>query len=208
MVAYRLRIELPDRPAPSAQVTAAIADSEANIVSIDVHEVDGDTAIDEIVVQVSDEWVPGPLATSLAGKGFGTMLSSRRATSLEDPVTAAISAVAAMMAGDPEVMDAECCKALLGLAHGASARLFDVDGAALDPAGSMALERGTTLVARSEDGGSAWVLAALDDTLDPHTVAIVTRPLNVRFSSTEVSRVEALLQIRRRLLIGRAVGSP
>ncbi|MCU1373449.1 MAG: hypothetical protein JWO68_735, partial [Actinomycetia bacterium] len=52
MVAYRLRIELPDRPGALAGVTSEIATFDANILSIDVHEVDGNTAIDEIVVEV------------------------------------------------------------------------------------------------------------------------------------------------------------
>src|SRR6478735_3845697 len=74
MVAYRLRIELPDRPGALAGVTTEIAESEANILSIDVHEVDGNTAIDEIVVEVADDWAPGALAGSMALSGVGNLL--------------------------------------------------------------------------------------------------------------------------------------
>jgi hypothetical protein len=204
MVAYRLRIELPDRPGALAGVTSEIAGSDANILSIDVHEVDGNTAIDEIVVEVDEGWTPGPLATSLASGGAGTLLSSRQVTASEDPVAGALDSVVAMVSGDPTVMDAQCTNALAALALGSTARLLDVDTALLDPAGRLAVDRRATIVTRDGDG---WMLAALDDDTDPHTVALVTRPLDTRFSATEVSRVEALLRIRRSLLIGRATAA-
>jgi hypothetical protein len=207
MVSYRLRIELPDRPGALAGVTGAIGVHDANIVSIDVHEIDGDTAVDEIVVAVDDDWAPGPLAFALADAGVGTLLSSRRITAIDDPMVGALEAVAVMIGGDQDALDAACCAAVLSLAHGASARMLDVDAAGVDPAGRMALDRGGAIVSRADDDGGApgWVLAALDDPDQPRTVALVTRPLNVRFSATEVSRVEALLQVRRALLTSRAV---
>jgi len=209
MVAYRLRIELPDRPGALAGVTSEIAESNANILSIDVHEVDGNTAIDEIVVEVTDDWAPGALAAAMALGGVGNLLSSRLVVASDDPVTAALEAVVAMVSGNPGSVDAECCSALLSLALGSSARLLDVEAAVLDSTGHLALDRRGPIVSRVEDGDDvSWVLAAPDDPTDPHTVALVTRPLDMRFSATEVSRVEALLRIRRSLLIGRATVSP
>jgi len=206
MVAYRLRIELPDRPGALAGVTSEIAESNANILSIDVHEVDGNTAIDEIVVEVSDDWAPGALAGSMALSGVGNLLSSRLVVASDDPVTAALEAVVAMVAGNPASVDAECCSALLSLALGSSARLLDIEAAVLDATGRLAVDRRGPIVSRVEEGADqvSWVLAAPDDATDPHTVALVTRPIDMRFSATEVSRVEALLRIRRSLLIGRA----
>jgi hypothetical protein len=205
MVAYRLRIELPDRPGALAGVTSEIADSDANILSIDVHEVDGNTAIDEIVVEVSEGWTPGALAGALALGGAGNLLSSRLVVASDDPVTSALEAVIAMVSGNPASVDAECCNALLSLAMASSARLLDVEAAVLEPAGRLAVDRQGPIVSRSEDdAGASWVLAAPDDPADPHTVALVGRPIDMRFSATEVSRVEALLRIRRSLLIGRA----
>jgi hypothetical protein len=208
MVAYRLRIELPDRPGALAGVTSEIAESNANILSIDVHEVDGNTAIDEIVVEVGDEWTPGALAGALALAGVGNLLSSRLVVASDDPVTGALEAVVAMVSGNPGSVDAECTQALLSLALGSSARLLDVEAAVLDPTGRLAVDRRGAIVSRVEEGDEvSWVLAAPDDPIDPHTVALVTRPIDMRFSATEVSRVEALLRIRRSLLIGRqAVG--
>jgi hypothetical protein len=204
MVAYRLRIELPDRPGALAGVTSEIAGSDANILSIDVHEVDGDTAIDEIVVEVPEGWAPGALAGSLALSGVGNLLSSRLVVASDDPVTGALEAVVAMVSGNPGSVDAECTQALLSLAVGSSAHLLDVEAARLDATGRLAIERRGPIVSRVEEGDDVrWVLAAPDDAADPHTVALVTRPIDMRFSATEVSRVEALLRIRRSLLIGR-----
>jgi hypothetical protein len=201
MVAYRLRIELPDRPGALAGVTSAIAAANANIVSIDVHEIDGTTAVDEIVVEVADGWAPAPLAAALVQSGGGILLSSRRMTSTEDPVTSALRAVTSMVSDGPSAVDGECRQALLALAHGSSARLLDLDAASRDQTGRLALDRRSTIVARDGDASTThgWVLAALDDAHDPTTVALVTRPLNVRFSATEVSRVEALMRLCRLL---------
>jgi len=201
MPAYRLRIELQDRPGALAAVSAEIAAANANITSIDVHEIDGGSAVDEIVVSVTEDWAPKDLAESLARSGAGVLLSSRRVVSDDDAVASALRSAAAMVGGTAETADAECRAALLALAHGSSARVVGVDST--DPAARMALDRRTSIVSR--DGEHAWVLAALDDPVDPAAVALITRPLNVRFSATEVSRVEALLRLCR--LVG-AIAAP
>jgi predicted amino acid-binding ACT domain protein len=193
MPAYRLRIELEDRPGALAAVSAQIAAADANITSIDVHEVDGNTAVDEIVVEVAESWAPGALAEALAASGVGVLLSSRRMLSNDDAVASALRSAAAMIGGTPERVEAERRAALLALAHGSSARVVGLDTD--DPAAILALDRRTSIVTRDSDHG--WVLAALDDPVDPAAVALVTRPLNVRFSATEVSRVEALLRLCR-----------
>jgi hypothetical protein len=193
MPAYRLRIELRDRPGALAAVSAEIAAADANIASIDVHEVDGSTAVDEIVVNVSEHWAPRALAESLARSGAGVLLSSRRMISNDDAVASALRSAAAMIGGTPETVDAECRAALLALAHGSSARLVGLE--TREPAAMLALDRRTSIVTR--DGEHGWVLAALDDTVEPAAVALISRPLNVRFSATEVSRVEALLRLCR-----------
>src|SRR5207237_9552592 len=97
-----------------------------------------------------------------------------------------------MIGSEPDVALAECRAALLAVAHGSSAKVASLD--TTEPAARMALDRRTSIVTRDSGG---WVLAAIDDPVDPAAVALVTRPLNVRFSATEVSRVEALLRLCR-----------
>ena len=195
MPTYRLRIELPDRPGALAGVTRAIADSEANIVSIDVHEVDGDTAVDEIVVDVALDWAPRTLAAALADSGMGTLLSSRRVTTVEDPLVSVLRSLGKLLDQGTASFEAETRRALLAVAHGSAARILTVDEAMREDAPRSSVERGTSLVTRADDHG--WILTAVDDSSEPKLVAVVSRSLNLRFSATEVARVEALLRLCR-----------
>ena len=202
MPTYRLRIELPDRPGALAGVTRAIADSDANIVSVDVHEVDGEVAVDESVVDVGLDWAPRTLAAALAASGVGTLLSSRRVTTVEDPLVSVLRSLAKMLAHQPGAFEAETKRALLAVAHGSSARILDVAEAEREVATRATLERGTSLVTRADDHG--WTLTAVDDPNDPALVAVVSRSLNLRFSATEVARVEALLRLCRVVALSEA----
>lgn len=195
MPTYRLRIELPDLPGALAGVTRAIADSQANIVSVDVHEIDGQTAVDEIVVDVSSDWAPRLLAAALADTGAGTLLSSRRVTNVEDPLVGVLRSIGKLLEHDPVAFEAETKRALLAVAHGSAARVLTLAEAMHDPTARAAVERGTSLVTRADEHG--WLLAAVDDPNQPMLVAMVSRSLNLRFSSTEVARVEALLRLCR-----------
>jgi len=193
---YRLRIELPDRPGALASVSGVLASSGANIVSIDVHEIDDGSAVDEIVVEVDDDWTPQSAAAALSTNGVGALLSSRRMGNREDAVTAALRAVASMAAAAPEDLDGYCIAAVMQMVSGSSIVLVSSDDAGDVQDGSV--------VHRVDHG---WQLAAVDDDTDPQTIAVLARPLNVRFSATEISRVEALLRIRRRLLAADAVNA-
>jgi hypothetical protein len=195
MPTYRLRIELPDRPGALAGVTRAIADSDANIVSIDVHEVDGDTAVDEIVVDVALEWAPRTLAAALAESGMGTLLSSRRVTTVEDPLVSVLRSLGKLLDNGAAAFEAETRRALLAVAHGSAARVLTVDEAMREDAPRSSVERGESLVTRADDHG--WILTAVDDPSEPKLVGVVSRSLNLRFSATEVARVEALLRLCR-----------
>jgi hypothetical protein len=195
MPTYRLRIELPDRPGALAEVTRAIADSNANIVSIDVHEVDGETAVDEIVVDVALDWAPRTLAAALAESGTGTLLSSRRVTTVEDPLVSVLRSLGKLLDNTTASFEAETKRALLAVAHGSTARVLTVEDALREEAPRSSIERGSSLVTRADDHG--WILTAVDDPTDPALVAVVSRSLNLRFSATEVARVEALLRLCR-----------
>lgn len=207
MVAYRLRIELPDRPGALSGVSGEIAASGANITSVDVHEVDGASVVDEVVVDVGDDWLPARLAAALAAEGTGSLLSSRRIDLREDPVATVLDAVALMVGGGRDDLERHCSRALLGVAQGSSADVLDGERARVDPVAKVALERGATIVTRSGPLGDGWVLSAVDEPTDPRAVAVVVRPFDARFSATEIGRVEAVLRIRRQLLGTRATSA-
>jgi hypothetical protein len=164
-------------------------------VSIDVHEVDGETAVDEIVVDVALDWAPRTLAASLAASGAGTLLSSRRVTTVEDPLVSVLRSLGKLLNNDAGAFEAETGRALLAVAHGSTARILTLDEAMREDAARASIERGASLVTRADDHG--WSLTAVDDPSDPKLVAIVSRSLNLRFSATEVARVEALLRLCR-----------
>jgi hypothetical protein len=126
-----------------------------------------------------------------------------------------------MLHADRDGLDRECELALTLLSPGSTAWLSSPGAASAVEAGRLALERRETTILRSADlgdralalgeagtpepgGEPGWVLAAPDDTLDPSVVAFVARPESLRFSSTEVERVEALLRFRRTLVASRS----
>src|SRR4051794_40372296 len=50
-----LRVELPDIPNALAAVAGALGEHDTNIVGIEVHELEGERVIDEIVVDVPED---------------------------------------------------------------------------------------------------------------------------------------------------------
>jgi hypothetical protein len=48
---------------------------------------------------------------------------------------------------------------------------------------------------------AVWVLAVPDSNLDARLVAFLARPLSLRFTASEVARVEALMTLRRQLAV-------
>jgi hypothetical protein len=219
MPTYRLRVELPDRPGALAEVTARIARGGANITALEIQSDEGPSAVDEIVVEVPEAWQPGVLAGDLAESGFATLLSSQLVTVIADPVVEALRSFASMVTATPAERDTECVALLLALTHGSSAWLSGVDAAKGIDAGRLALERGAPFVMRSQvddDGAAAagepepcWLLAVPDDPDHPRLVGFVTRPIRLRFTATELNRVEWVLRLCRRLedLAGAATSS-
>ena len=210
MDAYRLRVELPDRPGALARVAAVIAASDADVLSVDIHELDGDVAIDEIVVDAPDGWEPGRLRDALARSEAGTLLSSQRTTDTRDAIVTALTWCAAMVAAGPQHCDLELGRAILDVTNASAAWVCDVDEALELPGGAVALERGGPVVVRTDALPSAygddvprstWVLAAPDGILNATIVAFATRPSSLRFTPTDLARVAMLLALRRELAL-------
>jgi predicted amino acid-binding ACT domain protein len=208
METYRLRIELPDRPGALAAVTSILAEQGADVSSVDVHELDGATAVDEIVVQVGADWEASALAASLAQGGVASLLSSQRVAAPTDPVLTALRWCAAVVAADHAERDEVVRRAVQGLAHATAAWICSPADADDWEAGRMALDRRAPVVVRSEGlvtsepnvPPTAWVLGVPDSASSPTVVALAVRPVSLRFSATEVARVEAILALRRSLV--------
>lgn len=205
---FRLRLELPDRPGALALVARVLAEVGANITSVDIHELDGDTAVDEIVVSTPDSWEPSVFAAALERTGAATLLSSAANVASRDPIVWALSWSAAMVAAGADASELELGRAVLELTGAPAAWVCEVDEAVRYEAGRLALERGSPVIQKMDPAqaathgfsGTIWVLAAADGYLDSQIVAFAVRPLALRFTPVEVARVEALLGLRRQFL--------
>ncbi|MBA3654196.1 MAG: ACT domain-containing protein [Actinobacteria bacterium] len=208
MPLYRLRVELPDRPGALAHVAALIADSGASVISLDIHELAGPTAIDEIVVDAPDAWVPAELASALAAAEAATLLSSAAARDVRDPVVDALEWAIAIASADPADSDAALGEAVLEVTSALAAWVTDVRSALGIDAGRLALERRGPVVLQTREVPSSvadhlpdavWLLAVPDGRLDTELVAFAIRPLALHFTVSEIARVEQLVRLRRLL---------
>jgi hypothetical protein len=207
---YRLRIDLPDRPGALAYVSSALARRELDIVDVAVHEVDGDRAVDEIVVRGPTHLNTTALTADLRSVDAG-LVSAAHCPAEGDLVAAALRWSAAMVdSADPR---AHLVEAMHRLAHVAAAVVLPAESAASLQAGRSALARGAPVALRTgelpaELGGShrapQWLLAVPDDDREPAWVAFAARPLSLRFTATEIARVCALLAVLREVAPARA----
>ena len=202
----RLRIELPDRPGALAHVASVLGRRGGNVASVDIHELEGESAVDEIVVEVNDDWEPAALADDLAAAG-ASLLSAEPERELRDPIVSALGWSSALLAARAHECDLELGRAVMELTSAAAAWVCPVSEAVAYGAGRLALERGAPVVQRTDDPipganglpSSVWLLAVPDGYLGAELVAFAARPLAVRFTSSEIARVEALLMLRRQL---------
>jgi hypothetical protein len=211
----RLRVELPDRPGALAKVASIIASHGGNLVGIDVQEVEAESAVDELVVDVPDGVDHEALRRSLVESGAGVLLSHQAGAHQVDPVLRSLRWACAMVAAGPEGADQELARAVAEVSGTGSAWVCGLVDAGLYETGRLALARGGPVSHRTTDipaervpgaTGEMWLLAVPDARLDPRRVAFVARPPAERFTATEVARVEALLGLRRQL--DTAVGAP
>ena len=90
MSRYRLRVELPDLPGALAKVATVISDLDGDVVSIDVHELDGHQVVDELVVEVLTDLDGRVLGAALEEADAGILLSCAPATARPEPVVEAL----------------------------------------------------------------------------------------------------------------------
>ena len=95
MSRYRLRVELPDLPGALAKVATVISDLDGDVVSIDIHELDGHQVVDELVVEVLTELDGRVLGAALEEAEAGILLSCSPAPARPEPVVEALGVGAA-----------------------------------------------------------------------------------------------------------------
>ena len=211
----RLRIELPDRPGALARVAAVIGERGGNVISLDVQEVDGDLVVDEIVTDLPDDVTAADLREALERDHSGALLSAAAPRPYDDPVLRALQ-WANSLVELPDDRSERLAAAFADICSASASWTTSPVDARSYEVGRFALERGTPVAQLTEAvpaslapelTRSAWLLAVPDDSQRPTRVAFLARPPGLRFTSTEISRVGALLRLARGLDGERALES-
>lgn len=207
---YRLRVELPDRPGALASLAAAIADVGGDVVSVDIHDLDADYAIDDLVVVLPDG-DPEALGVRLAADGTAVLQSWRLEVGTSDSVVRALGWARHVLQSGVGYSDLEVSRALTEVCTADAAWVASRTEADMIPLAAEAISTGRSQVSYHDplprqvggDGvGPGWLLIAPDDPHDPSTVAFVARLRPHQFTATEAARAMALLALHRELSPG------
>ena len=105
-------------------------------------------------------------------------------------------------------------RVLASACHSSKVWVAPIDEAREVPVGRLALARGAPLVQRSHDLPDAarrasrrppmWLLAVPDGQPQARSIAFLARPGSLRFTASEVARVDALMGLHRTLIDGTA----
>jgi hypothetical protein len=198
-VFVRLRVEFSDQEGALAAVSGALARCGLSIVEVSIHEIDGPSVVDEIVV-TSVGAVDVPAVTAALEDVGAALLSMSPCASKVDRVVATLTWVTSVTDGAPRRQALKT--GVMVLAGLDPVAILGAEEAMAFAGTSAALGRAQPVVARTdhlplalgvEPGQSRWLLAAplvLDDEV---VVVFVARPLSLRFTATEVSRFAAVL---------------
>ena len=203
----RLRIELPDHPGALAAVGRVLAGRGLNVVEVAIHEVEGDRAVDEIVVH-GNRLSYAELSPALTAVG-ADLLSVGPCELLGDSVVTTLTWVTATLeAPNRRSALATGLRMLTGIDN---VYVATVEQAMAWPIAASAVRRGGLVVQRmahapeplrarpEDDGSGVWMLAA-PDAPHPSYVVVAARPYSIRFTSTEINRLAAVLDCRQRLI--------
>ena len=205
MTAYRLRIEVPLGPSAANLVADAFTELGGDIVAVDLREVDGPRAIDEIVVEFAGTPAVDALSRALDTEPSATLLSSHPCRGGE-PVAQARDWVRAAAEREPDERRTDLVAQLRAACPMAHVELLDPNDAHDLPVVRMALARGGPVVQRrrtpADPSGhqaptSRWILAAADRYPDAGRIALLERPMALRFSAYDAAKVDLLIGASR-----------
>ena len=202
----RLRISLADRAGALAQVATVIGLHGGNIVSIDVHRSGVDGAIDDLVVEFTDDPELGDLSHDLSTDAAATLLSHRRTVAV-DPVAAPLRTLLRYLEGSAD--STAVTEGIAELCPGTVAEVVGRDLAAQNEVGRLAVDARTPQMRRTgavpgglEDRvtGEVWLLAVPDTGYaSGDRVVFVAHPDATEFTRTEVERIVALVEVHHQL---------
>lgn len=192
MTMLRVRVEVADVPGALAGLTTALAALRVDVATIDVLEVDGRTVVDEMLVRLPAGVTPQEVRDVLRLAG-ADVLSCGTAVLGADAAVTAFDLARSVLDAPPEARGA----ALARIAYAESGAVVDVDQARGYPLAVRALTDGVPASGPGGPGASpldvrtGWVLWVAPQVPEPVQLAVVARPLNVRFSATEAARLRA-----------------
>jgi hypothetical protein len=208
----RLRISLSDHPGSLARVAAAIGAQGGNITAVDVHDAEAETAVDEITVDFPETPDFGQLREALDASGAAT-LQSHQVARAGDPVVQVLRRVVELLEGGPANGD-ELAKSVAQVCSSPAVWVTDAEGARHYEAGRFALERNGACTERTAAlpeavgaifNGDAWLLAVPDPFGGNDRVVFVARPIELAFTATEITRIEALMALHDQLELVRRI---
>ncbi|HSS08900.1 MAG TPA: ACT domain-containing protein [Acidimicrobiales bacterium] len=208
-VMVRLRIELADAPGSLAQVAAIIGEHGGNITAIDVQEGSPSSAIDEVTVEFQEDANLQKLRHHLSDSGAARVVSHQTANRI-DPVLRMLQRLADILPASPHERDEGLRRGVAELCSTPVVWVASPDDAVAYSAGRQALERAgeAALICSDEPlpalagtiSGKAWLLAVADRLAGSrHRVVLVARPETQEFTTTEISRVEALVALHEQI---------
>src|SRR3954463_3738591 len=207
----QLRIELPDHPGALAAITRVLARHRLNVIEVAIHEVDGPRAVDEILVEGVGPVDPAALMSALGSALADAGADLLSVTPCEMRADLVVAAMTWMCESLPQPhRRATLVAAVQDLTGINPAHVVPVALAEDTEIGLEAGRRGGPVARRLEElppflvgdgvrGGARWVLAAPDG-LDPTVVVFASRPFSMRFTATELRRLPAVLDCRRKMM--------
>jgi hypothetical protein len=200
----RLRVALADRPGSLAAVAGIIGDHGGNIVSVDVHRSGVVSAIDDLVVEFTDDHDLQSLRNDLIASGAATLLSHQEAHAV-DPIVSTLLRASRMISARGADPDEELARSVAELCSSPVVWVSDVENASRYEAGRFAIERAGAIALRTTElppdladrlPGEVWLLAVPDpELMTGGRVVFVARPLANEFTGTEIGRIEALMAL-------------
>ena len=208
-VLVRLRLELADSPGSLAQVAAIIGEHGGNITAIDVQEGSPASAIDEVTVEFQEESDLQILRGHLSESGAATVVSHQTANRA-DLVVRTLQRLTDVLAASAEERDEGLRRGVAELCSSPVVWISTPADATVYGAGKLAIERESEpVLVRSDEPlpavagtitGTAWLLAVANGVSGSRPrVVFVARPDSQEFTTTEISRVEALVALHRRI---------
>jgi hypothetical protein len=208
-VLVRLRIELADAPGSLAEVAAIIGEHGGNITAIDVQEGSPSSAIDEVTVEFQEDADLQNLRHHLSESGAARLVSHQTANRV-DLVLRMLQRLAEILPASPDERDEGLRRGVAELCSTPVVWIASPDEAAAYHAGQLALDRpGEAALVRTDESlpplaetisGKAWLLAVASGWPSPRQrVVLVARPATQEFTTTEISRIEALVALHEQI---------